>query len=184
MDLDDPASVTPCLRVTPHSMSLDGLRLSFLIPASPTDGFRGQIAMFRRSLDHLGGMYRQADVVAVFGGSTIDELPDRWKPHFERITIHHADPRAFREGSYRAQGDARWNLVPAGSEIAILCDADTMVLRPIDDLLTQMVRSPAIGAAIAHYPFPQFPGEQPRDKWTSLAMDWVGHDIPLTYVHS
>src|SRR5262245_35391495 len=84
--------------------ALDQLRLCFLIPASPTDGFRGQIAMFRRSLDRLGGIYQRADVVAVFGGSTVDELPDRWQAHFERITVRHADPAGFRVDSYRAQG--------------------------------------------------------------------------------
>lgn len=140
--------------------------------------------MFRRSLDRLGGIYQRADVVAVFGGSVVEELPERWQPHFERITVRHASPADFKVDSYRAQGDARWKCAPAGSDIAIMADADTMILRPIDDLLSRLIESPAIAGTIAHYPFPQFPGETPRDKWASLARDWAGRDMPLTYVHS
>lgn len=140
--------------------------------------------MFRRSLDQLGGIYQRADVVAVFGASTVEAMPDRWQPHFARITVRHADPADFRVDSYRAQGDARWKCVPADSDFAILADADTMILRPIDDLLSRLIEVPAIAGVIAHYPFPQFPGEHPQDKWASLARDWAGRDMPLTYEHS
>jgi hypothetical protein len=40
-------------------------RLDFVIPASPNDGFYSQIAFFRLALDRLGGIYRQARLVAV-----------------------------------------------------------------------------------------------------------------------
>ena len=140
--------------------------------------------MFRMSLDNLGGIYASASVVVVFGDSTISPLPERWRPHFERIVVHHADPDDYIARSYSAQADARWTVVPGDCDFAIMSDADTMVLRPFDDLLVRLVAEPGIAGTIAHFPFPQYPGELPTEKWASLAREWLGRELPLDYEHS
>lgn len=161
------------------------LKLCFVLGGSPDDGFCGQIAMFRTSLDYLGGIYKRATVVAVFGDPTILELPGRWRPHFERIITHHLPPEDFAAlGYYLPLGLARWTNIPDECDFVIFSDADTIVLRPIDDLLERLLRVPAIAGTIAHWPFPQFPGEDSREKWTALAREWLGRAIPFDYRHS
>ena len=160
------------------------VRLCFLIPASPTDGFRGQVAMFRRALDHLGGSYERARMIVTFGGEAIEPLPPRWLRYFKRIGVRHADPDEYIKHSYFAQGDARWRNVPRDCDFAILSDADTMLLRPIDDLLAGLIREPRVAASIAHYPFPQCPGETPEGKWAALGRQFAGRELPLEFQHT
>jgi hypothetical protein len=161
------------------------LKLCFLIPGGPNDGFCGQIAMFRRSLDHLGGIYKQATVVAVFGDVAVQELPQRWRPHFERIITYHVPPEEVEKRGFSVQGDARWNVVPDDCDFAIFSDADTIFLRPIDDLLEQLLKTREVAGAIAHWTFPQKPGDDdPRKKWAGLAREFVGFEIPLDYTHT
>jgi hypothetical protein len=160
------------------------VKLCFLIPASPTDGFCGQIAMWRRALDDLGGIYQQARVVAVFGDSAGTAIPRRWFPHFARITVHHITPAAFEANGYHAQADARWELVPEDCDLALFADADVMILRPIDELLARVELEQAIAGAIAHLPFPVGPETDPERAWSELAHALLGGDIPFEHEHT
>ena len=160
------------------------LRLCFLIPGLPNDSFCGQIAMFRRALDHLGGIYKRAPVIAVLGDEETQELPERWRPHFDRIITHYVPPEDLAAHGLLFIGDARWTCFPKDCDVVIFSDADTMVLRPIDDLLKQLKMAPAIAGVIAHCPFPHRPGEDPRQKWAELAQEWLGRSIPLEYTHT
>jgi hypothetical protein len=161
-----------------------GIRLCYLIPASPTDGFLGQIAMFRRSLDDLGGIYRDARLIAILGDATIQEIPARWRPWFVRIEVHHVPRESFLRHSYRAQAWGRWGLVPADCDVAIFADADAMPIRPIDDLLANLVDAPGIAGTIAHHPFPQHPGEDPDRTWDSLARELIGRELPREHAYT
>jgi hypothetical protein len=164
--------------------TVDGMRLCFLIPASPTDGFLGQIAMFRRSLDMLGGIYEQARVVAVLGDDEVHQLPERWRSLLPRVVLHHVPADMYRTHGYRAQTWARWGLVPPDCDIAVFADADTLPLRPVDDLLERLVRTPGVAGTIAHYPFPQHPGHDPGSTWRALARELIGRDLDLTYTYA
>jgi hypothetical protein len=160
------------------------VKLCCLIPASPTDGFCGQIAMWRRALDDLGGIYQRASVVAVFGDSAGTAVPDRWRPHFARIVVHHVTPEAFQANGYHAQADARWEVVPEDCDLALFADADVMILRPIDELLARVERERTIAGAIAHLPFPVGPETDPGRAWSELANALLGGDIPFEYEHT
>ena len=159
-------------------------KLCFLIPAVPTDGFCGQIAMFRKSLDHLGGIYQQAAVVAVFGDPTIEALPVRWRPHFDRIITQHVSPDEYAKREYLATGDARWSSFTDDCDFVIFSDADTLVLRRIDDLLESLQATPAIAGTIAHWTCFQSNGEEPLREWQVLSRACLGHEIPLEYEHT
>jgi hypothetical protein len=160
-------------------------RLCFLIPGSPNDAFFSQIAMFRIALDALGGMYKEARLVAVFGDAAAPpEIPARWQPHFGRITTHFVAPELFLAKSYRAQSDARWQHLPDDCDIAVFTNADALLVRPIDELISIVESAPGIAGSIAHYPFPQRPGETPRQKWTALASTFLGRAIPFEYAYT
>ncbi len=131
------------------------MKFDFLLCGSPDDAFYSQFSLFRRSLDALGGDYRDARLVGVFGAAREVPLPERWKRYFDRIEIAWADCDEYRRVETYAQGDLRYELVRPDADLAFLCDADTLMLRPFpDDFLAGMTQQPAISAVIAHYPLP------------------------------
>lgn len=161
------------------------LKLCFLIAASPNDGFYGQIAMFRRSLDYLGGIYKRAVVIANFGDQSIKELPERWQPHFARIVTHFVPPvNSQGPDDYFAQSLAKWTNIPDECDVIVFSDADTIFLRPIDDLLTLLVTTPAIAGTIAHWTPFNAEGVDPREEWAALARECLDREMPLDYTHT
>ena len=158
------------------------MKLDFIIPASPIPAFFSQIAMFRRSLDRLGGFYRDARLVAVFGDSIRTPLPVAWRPHFERIDVAWADPAEFARSSYRAQGAYRFEVMRPDADIAILCDADTIMMRPFGREVLDIAGTDAIGGVIAHSHFP-WPGrsKDTAADWNAISTAVTGAGIPTPY---
>lgn len=140
--------------------------------------------MFRMALDHLGGPYRQATVIAVFGAEATVSIPSAWAPHLRRVAVHAVPPAEFREKGYGAQANARWSVAPEDCDLVIFADADVLMIRHIDDLLERLITERSVAGAIAHYPFPQWPGDVPAQKWDSLAHDVIGGKISLDYRHT
>src|SRR5687768_5950874 len=129
-------------------------KLCFYIPASPNDSFYSKVAMTRLALDALGGVYKDAHIILALGSEEFSPIPDRWKTHFRNtVKLHWADPKLYRKYGYSAQGSARWKYDYNDYDIVIFCDADTLLVRPIDDLLVRMQQAPAVMGVIAHYPF-------------------------------
>lgn len=158
------------------------MKLDFLISASPTDGFFGQIAFFRRALDALGGDYRDARLVAVFGDHDAEELPESWRPYFERIEIVWAHSVGANNPAHRAQHDKRFEVIREDTDLAFLCDADVAPLQRFDKLLAQLTEAPALAGVIAHFHFPR--GDLPRDPdrdWPELAEAVLGGPIERPY---
>lgn len=166
------------------SSQLSQPRLCFHTLGSPTSGFYSQVAMLRLSLDRLGGVYRQAQLIVTLGAEQYEPLPARWAPWYENIEIRWAALDEFREKSYLASANERWRYLPADCDFLIHCDADIVMLRPIDDLLEDLSANPAVGGAIAHSPFPQFPCETPAERWQKLADHFLGRPIDLDYKHT
>ena len=130
-------------------------RAEFLICGSPSAAFFSQIAFFRMSLDSFGEEGRATRVVAVFGAEVRRPLPARWRRHFERVEVHHAAPEEFLRSRFFAASDLRFELVTPGVEVSCLCDADTVLVRPLPaSFFEELDRSPAICGVVAHYPFP------------------------------
>lgn len=172
-------------------------KIEFLIPGSPTDAFCSQIAFFRMSLDALGEQGLRARVVAVFGADVVGALPARWAVHFERIEVAWADPEEYRKLSYHATVLRRYQLLDPEADLCCLCDADTVLLRPIPlAFLEEIEQRPTLNGVVAHLPFPidrdsrgadgqpgLFPGMAPGLAWERLAAIFLGHPIsrPLHY---
>jgi hypothetical protein len=154
----------------------------FVIPASPNDAFFSQIAMFRLGLDALGGAYRNARLVAVFGDSRIVPIPEKWKPHFERIEVEWADPSRFERFGFRAQCTRRFEIIRPDADVAVSCDADTLLVRPFEPATLDAVINGELGGVIAHYHFPwdKSCGDPPSD-WDTISQSVLGAKIRMPH---
>jgi hypothetical protein len=169
------------------------MKLDFLIPASPNDGFFSQIAFFRLALDALGGMYRKARVVAVFGDETVSALPSKWVSHFRNIEVAWVPPEVFKRKGYGAQGDHRYELFRPNADLVILCDADTVIMRSFTWTIARLVLTQSLAGVIAHYHAWALPlcvsGEDwatisPHDSarhWNIISKAVIGREIPLPH---
>jgi len=158
------------------------MKLDFIIPGSPRDGFFSQIALFRLALDRLGGTYKQARLVAVFGAEKISEIPPRWAPHFRNIEVLWTDPEDFKRRSYASQGDYRFQVFRPDADLIILSDADTVIMRPFTWLIRYLVWRQSLGGVLAHYhlPWSETTGDSERD-WNIISRAIIGRDISLPY---
>ncbi|MGH1355282.1 MAG: hypothetical protein ACRBBS_09410 [Thalassovita sp.] len=126
------------------------MKLQFLIAASPSAAFCSQIAMFKLGLDHLGPPYSTARLTAIFGDAEITELPADWAPHLQGVEAVFVEPADFVRYNAFAQGDMRFELVDRDADVVLMFDADTLLLRPIPELLAQSLAKPALRGVIAH----------------------------------
>ena len=157
-------------------------KIDFVIPASPNDAFFSQIAMFRLGLDALGEAYQAARLIAVFGDSRIMPLPDRWKPHFERIDVEWADPSEFERIGYRAQCERRFEVFRPEADVAVSCDADTLLIRPFEPHVIAAARGGTLGGVIAHYHFPWLnTSGNPIADWNKISHSTIGQEIDLPF---
>ena len=103
-------------------MKKNTMRLCFSIPASPTEGFFSQIAIFRLALNKLGGNYQDADIILSLGDKIITEIPKRWIHAFgSGVLIRWADPDYYKEVGWNAQGENRWKQNYNDYEV-LICD--------------------------------------------------------------
>lgn len=169
------------------------MKLDFLLCGSANDAFYSQFALFRASLDRLGGFYRQARVVAALGGDEILPVPACWSPHLERVEVVWADTSEHVcKGTY-AQSDLRFELFRPDADLVFLCDADTVLLRALPHrFLTRATSAPALLGVIAHVPFPidesarrpLISGMEPARAWQALAQVVLGRRIRLRFEHT
>jgi hypothetical protein len=162
------------------------MKIDYIIPASLTDGFCGQIAFFRASLNALGPPYSDARLVAVFGDPPAPELPPRWRRHFEGIEVEwvYNSTRKVPE-CYAGQHWRRYEVFRPDCDLVVLCDADVAQLRPMDALARTLIEESAIGGVIAHYHFPR-PGREknPVADWAELGLKIMGAPLNLTYPYA
>jgi len=154
------------------------VKIDFVIPASPTDGFYSQIAMARLSLNRLGGVYEQAQVRVALGDCEVRETDPGWLPYLDNVHFSWASVEQFRKDSYGATGEHRSNIYRPDADVVIFCDADTLVLRSFDELLERHIEQPAFRGVIAHKPFPERV-EDDAGRWRELSRAVLGEEIPL-----
>ena len=153
--------------------------LEFAIPASPNAEFCAQIAFFRLSLDRLGGAYKSARVIAVFGASEITRLPQDWLGQYENLDIIWAHPAEFDASNVYAQGELRFECFSREADIACFCDADTVLVRPIPEMIERVSTEPALYGSIAHAsPFADANG------WQDVFQTVLGRPPPLDYAYT
>lgn len=158
------------------------MKLEFLLCGSLNDGFLSQIAFFRLCLARLGGDYARARVVAVLGDQTESALPARWEKYFKDIEVRWAHAPGTPNPGHAAQHNRRFDLLDLDADLSFLCDTDTALLRPMDRLVEQLLRAPALAGVIAHYHFP-WPerDSRPEIDWPQLAQEVLGADLARPY---
>lgn len=158
------------------------------MPGSPNDAFYSQAAMFRLSLDSLGEMYHEARLVLCLVSSDGPvPTPARWLPWFNRIEVRWADPSyAFLLNHVQDM----YEMVDPGADISVICDADTLFIRPLPaEFLHDMMTAPALCGVAAHYPppvhnFDDFPPPQnATEMWERMGAA-LGHKLSLTVPHT
>jgi hypothetical protein len=125
--------------------------LEIHVPLSPTPSFLYQLRCLTHSLRQFGGAYRDAPVIAIVWADRVDEglagrmpwlaangIELRWVPEAEvaALGVHAA-------GAARLQQHFR-------SDMVLLLDADTLIRRPLDDLIDRAWRASALCGVIAH----------------------------------
>lgn len=165
------------------------VKLEFLMCGSPNDAFFSQAAMFRLSLDSLDEVHRNARLVLCVGSpSPPFALPQRWESAFKSIELHWAGAGEYAALGDGAQGHKLYHLMSPDADISIICDADTMLLRPLPDkFVGHMIREPAICGVIAHFAPPLAPSrgapvssaKSTTDLWNQLARVIIGREMPL-----
>lgn len=153
-------------------------RVSYVIPASPTDGFYSQVAMIRLALDDLGEPYRSARIVMTVGAPEGSAVPDRWIPFLERVEVRFV--RQTDDGRHRAQADGRWDGVPE-SDIVVFADADTLPLRRFDELLGRVLELDAVAGAIAHTPLRFDTDLNPDRSWSTVGTRLTGREPEVAF---
>jgi hypothetical protein len=118
---------------------------------SPTPSFLYQLRCLTHSLRRFGGAYRDAPVIAIVGADRVDEglaarmpwlaangIELRWVPdaEFAALGLHAA-------GAARLKQHFR-------SDMVLFLDADTLIRRPLDDLINRTHKDRVIAGVIAH----------------------------------
>jgi hypothetical protein len=140
------------------------------------------MAFFRMCLDHLGGAYRDARMVAAFGDHSEAAIPDHWRRWFERIEVVWAHPVGADNPWYDAQHRVRFEIIRPDADLAVICDADVSILSDFDSLAQDVIRSDAIAAVIAHYHgWCEYSMGDPVKDWQDLSHEILGRPIELEH---
>ena len=85
---------------------------------------------------------------------------------------------------YRAQHIRRFEVFRPDADVVVMCDADVALLRPFDNLISDLRAKPAIAGVIAHLPFAigntePVPLDQrtPEKDWRELSQKYLGRPI-------
>jgi hypothetical protein len=144
------------------------MTVEFRIPISPTAHFFSNIRLAALSLRKLGRPYADFPIQVHVGdraNMTSVMERNRWSGSFPvrwRIVPH--DQR-----HYLGTANDRFAL-PSDADVVICADADTCIVRPIDDLLSTLLENeaPAVAGLQAHIsPFHEL-GAEAEDEWKRL----------------
>jgi hypothetical protein len=138
------------------------------VPMSPTPSFLYQLRCLTHSLRRFGGAYRDSPVIATVGGNPIDErLADRM-PWLAANGIELRWVPADKFAAWGPPGTVDHRLKHRyRSDVVLLLDADTLIRRPLDDLIERVHRDQVLAGTIAHSsPLPH--GKLDRPDWAQL----------------
>jgi len=159
-------------------------KLEFHIAASPTPSFYHQIALFSMGLQRLGLPYSSAKVIVSLGGGIVDDTPAFWEASFPNLHFLWCPTPLVERFSHLAPGVQRLYNLGQDADMAFLCDADTLLVRPIDDLFYLASKDDELAGMIAHHPIPFKRGLPNQEVWSELASLLNTSKPELKYFHS
>ncbi|WP_147283700.1 hypothetical protein [Bosea caraganae] len=130
------------------------MNIEFRIPIAPTLGFFGQVEFFNFCLRRLGGIYTEAKINVYVGenfkiGEAIKQ--NSWSNDYN-VEWKAVPEQIFNK--YDMYGTANWRYNDkTEAKVVIQSDADTVLVRDIDDVIRQIdIPFPAIAGHNAHSP--------------------------------
>ncbi|KXF75000.1 hypothetical protein ATN84_20120 [Paramesorhizobium deserti] len=159
-----------------------GTRIAFSIPGEPEDGFLSQIALFDLALRQMSQPLRDARVIAHLRGGEATVVPLRWRPHLKNVELRFIKPAPDQKPAYATQAMDRFRINEPDLDVVILCDADTLLLGGIDDVLRQLALGTPVAGVIAHFPPPDF--QDPNQDWRDLSKRIIGSSVTLLHPYT
>jgi hypothetical protein len=129
---------------------MDAARCEIHIPISPTPPFLTKVHYLAASLRRFGGVLADSPVIVTVGGDEHMDLA-RMHPWSRRLGVEWRwlDDSLWRHHGIYATALQRFCYEIAAPN-ALLLDADTLFVAPIDELLDTVERDHAIAGSIAH----------------------------------
>jgi hypothetical protein len=128
------------------------MKVEIRIPISPAPHFFRQVEYLCRAFAERGGLAADARFLISVGEDC--EPYDLYASNpwsRERVSWSWVDRELFRRFSYHATTLDRYK-VATDADIVLFLDADTMLVRDVDDVLEALAAQPAIAGVIAHVP--------------------------------
>ena len=125
--------------------------LEIHVPMSPTSSFLYQLRCLTHSLRRFGGAYREAPVIGSVGADRVDQGLAERMPWLAAngIELRWVPEAEFAALGLRAAVAARFKQ-DFRSDMVLLLDADTLIRRPLDDLVDAAHQHQALCGVIAH----------------------------------
>jgi hypothetical protein len=125
--------------------------LEIHVPMSPTLSFLYQLRCLTHSLRQFGGAYRDAPVIASVGAARVDEGLAERMPWLAAngIELRWVPESEFAALRLRAAVAARYKQ-DFRSDMVLFLDADTLIRRPLDDLIEAAYHHQTVCGVIAH----------------------------------
>jgi hypothetical protein len=141
--------------------------IEFRIPISSTTDFYQRVRLFCAALQRTESGPKDSLVRVVVGDG--DDLlqvqrDNSWSNQYN-VEWHRAPDEIFATHSYHGTGDFRYLLPDRGSDLVVLSDADTILLKPIFHDFQWMIRpEPCVAGHMAHVPawFEPVSGAEPK----------------------
>jgi hypothetical protein len=128
------------------------MTLEVRVPISPEPHFFRQIEYLSRSFGVRGGITGAARFrVSVGADCEPYDIAARFPWSKNRIAWNWVDRAEFRRYSFLATINDRLT-APSDADVVLLMDADTLLVRGIDDILEALFLQPAIAGVMAHVP--------------------------------
>jgi len=153
----------------------------FSIPASPTEGFFGQIVLFSKSVSQQNWERWTPRIRAIFGEKPDPDTLAKWLPKLGNVDLLFLDAKHQAEEGYFAQGDERLFSVPSNTDVLVLVDADTVILGSIETMLDEVLEAKAVAGVIAHWSFPTEGRHGLQEDWQILAHKFTGSELTFPY---
>ncbi|MEA2552908.1 MAG: hypothetical protein QOJ65_1084 [Fimbriimonadaceae bacterium] len=158
LNADKPDSARPSSEAARPSLEIH-------IPISPTPKFLRMARCLVASLRHFGGEYSQTPVILTIGDTTLaDDRVRRDNPWLDawKVDTRWVPLDLFARESYYATANERFTY-EFKSDMVLMLDADMLVARPFDDLVSELHVEQKTGGVIAYAsPF------QDASKWQRL----------------
>jgi hypothetical protein len=142
------------------------MNVEIRIPISPTPHFFRQVHYICRSFSERGGVAADARFLISVGDDCEPYDLHALNPwSLERVRWSWVDRDLFRRFSYHATTLDRYTN-PTEADVVLFLDADTMLVRDVDDVFQSIVAQQAVAGVIAHVP--PFARERSNIDWQTV----------------